>query len=994
MRTSGSTLLRCALLAAASVPTLAIAQTPESTNASRRSEASAVEEIVIVGSRVQGIPKGALPVGVVQQEELEVYGGRSTGELVTNIPQVGGVQFSDNNTGTNGARGDVTGVNLRGLGSGNTLSLIDGRRMAVHPTSEAVDNAPVTFYNVNTIPSTLIGRVEVLRDGASALYGADATAGVVNFSTVGRYEGLTLTGRYDFSDKTSLESMQFTLLAGRSFNDDRTQVTVAATYFDRSKVFLSEFPDEYAKLDKRPFLPADWAGDTQFDNRSAIGPYGAFTSGRLGANGVFTPVRVRQGTTNLTTAAGVLHMEPATGGGTRVVSGAIPRDMRYDFNVEEAITPAVERWNAAVKLTHDFDSGLNAFGDVSYYSSTSKTQRAAGPFDASLAYIVVPASNYYNPFGPVGSPNRLPGIDAPAAGLDLVIDGYRPLEHGPRIIHVEQESYRVLGGFRGEVYGWDWESAGLYTRATARDEEFNRMSKNLLQRQMALSTPQAFNPFGGPNANSQAVLDAVRISGVRYGVSSLTSWDLRLNKDSLFKLPGGDVGAAFGLEWRREYLRDDSDPRLDGTITFKEGLVPDESDMVGVSATADFSGSRHVFSTYGELVLPLVGEGNRMPLVHRLDVQLAARYENGSDFGGAFTPKVGLFWSPVAPLSVRASYGEGFRAPNLAQINQGTITRRVQGDVDYWRSSVTATLADIGDTYRPSLRLGNPDLKPEKSKTYSAGVVFEPTDGFLRGFSASIDWWRFEQTGLIGTFGVQSQLALDYLMRKSGGSNPLVVRAAPTALDIQAFNAWNATHPNDQRAVAGEVLYVVDSYINLDPREVEGIDYEVVYRSPETDFGVFGLRVNASQTLSRRQERPSLRPLLEDPFLKTQFAAVNENLVELNGNPKWRWTTSGTWDYGPWSAGFNVRYVGPVFDTSARNDTTAAFWRVGSWTTVSARAAYTFEQDGMMGETTIAIGATNLFNKLPPLADESPGYFGSLHSLEGRVIYVELKKSL
>jgi hypothetical protein len=197
-------------------------------------------------------------------------------------------------------------------------------------------------------------------------------------------------------------------------------------------------------------------------------------------------------------------------------------------------------------------NGFELFGEAMYYDSTSKTQRAAGPFDQSLALIIVPASNYYNPFGPVGSPNRIPGINAPDEGLDIVIQGYRPLEMGPRIIEVDQNLYRLLGGVRGEYAGWDVESAIGYSKATATDEEFNRISKSLLQDQISLSTPDAFNPFGGPNANSPQVLEQIRVSSVRDAESEMLTLDARATRPDLFRVWGGDVGAAIGVDFRRE----------------------------------------------------------------------------------------------------------------------------------------------------------------------------------------------------------------------------------------------------------------------------------------------------------------------------------------------------------------------------------------------------------------------------------------------------------
>jgi len=967
-------------------------QVPTSGPSATTAEPSAESDIVVIGSHIGGFAQGALPVSVVGSEELKNFGAVNTGELLAYIPAVGDVQFSDNNTGTNGARGDVAGISLRGLGSGNTLTLIDGRRMVVHPLTQSIDDAPTSFYNVNAIPSSAISRVEVLRDGASALYGADATAGAVNFVTFTDYEGLNLSTRYGFAEDTNFDEFSANARFGLKLNGGSTRINVAGTYYRRSPTFYRELDDWYKTLDDRPFLPSNWAGDTQFDNRSTIGPYGRFTAGRLNTDGTFTPVQVKRGTTAVTSTAGLFYAAPGANG-AEIRSGSQPRDLRYDFIGDEIVSPKSSRWNASINLNQELGDDVELFAGFSYYNSTSITQRAAGPFDRSLALIIIPANNYYNPFGPVGSPNRLPGINAPAGGLDVVVEGYRPLEMGPRIIRVDQDTYRGIVGIRANLGNWKLDSALLYSEAHVVDEEFNRVSKTLLQSQALLTTPDAFNFFGGPNANSEAVLSKVRISGVRAGKSTLAMADFKLSNKELFRLPAGNVGLATGAEFRRETILDDNDPRLDGTITFANGAIPDQSDVVGVSAVSDFKGRRDVASAYVEMVAPLVSDDMNVPLVRRLELQLAGRFEHGSDFGNVVTPKIAAEWSVTPWLHFRGGYGRGFRAPNLAQINQGTITVRAQGDEDFYRSDVTATAADIGDTYRTSIRQGNPNLKPEKSETFYGGtqIDFNSKVGRVR---FGVDYFRYRQTNLISTFGVEEQLALDFQLRRTGSSNPNVIRAAPTAEDIAAFAAYNAANPSRQRTAAGEVLAVLDQYTNLDPRTVEGFDFSFNYRTPETRFGTFELDASATYTKKFEQLKSSLDPLLSDPELAGNFASVQSNRLGLNGLPKWRATGSLDWSLDRYSAAVTVRYVGPVQDTSATNDTTGEFWPVESWTTVNLRLGVKLGQKGTgLWGTQLSVGVNNLFDKNPPRADESGGFFGSLHNAQGRVFYASIEKN-
>lgn len=953
------------------------------------------DTVVVIGSYIGGVgDSGALPVTVMNRDELDAIGAVSTGELLSNIPALGDVQFTDNNTGTNGARGDVTGANLRGLGSGRTLTLVNGRRIAPHPQSEAVDSVPTTFTNVNAIPGNLIQRVEVLRDGASALYGSDAIAGVVNMSLFDSFDDGVITARYGAGTDLPYEEYGFSALKGIVADGGRTNLNVALNYYHRGNVNAVDYPLWYGTLDRRQLVHDGWIGDTQWDNRSTASPYGRFRAGTLNPNGTFTGFNVRRGTTNITTATGTssggYHIQtPAQAGSLATLapgvtlddSSTLDRDLYYNFVVDETVIPRVHRLNLGATFTHELDGGVEFFSEALYYYSESKTQRAPGPIDTSLAFLMIPKENYYNPFGPIGSPNRVAGINAPAEGLDSVMVAYRPIELGPRIINVEQELYRLLGGFRFDFAGWKAETALGWSEASSRDDEFNRLSKSLLQAQLSLSTPDAFNPFWGPYANSENVLSKVRVFSTRYGESSLLTWDAKAVKNDLFALPGGFVAAALGVDFRREEILEDSDPRLDGTIQYTNGPEPDRSDLVGVSATDDFTGERNVWSAFGEVQIPIVGDGNRLPLVHALDLQLAGRFESSNDFGDNFKPKAAAHWFLSPGLSLRASYGEGFRAPNLAQINQGDITRRNQGAADYYRSNVTATPADTGETYRSSIRAGNPDLEAEESVSRVLGVIYAPRGGALNGLRISLDYFEVETSNAIANIGVSRLLQEDFDNRIAGGPGiPEVIRAAVTPDDIAAFDAFNAANPTARRAVAGEVINVLDGYVNLDRREAAGYDAAISYAFPESALGSFEIGASATNMLR---------------ILEIQDDGTSFDDVRYNGNPEWRVSAFLNWRKGPWKSGWTARYVSEVEDSSATLDTdTSIMWTVDSWHTVNGYVSYEFEQPGgMLSGSELKLGVRNLFNEMPPYADETYGYLTSLYPSEGRVVYLEAKKT-
>ncbi|MBI1339575.1 TonB-dependent receptor [bacterium] len=957
------------------------------------------ETVVVIGSYIEGVAdSGALPVTVISREELEATGALSTGELLANIPSLGDAQFTDNNTGTNGARGDVTGANLRGLGTGRTLTLVNGRRIAGHPQSEAVDSVPETFTNVNAVPSSLINRVEVLRDGASALYGSDAIAGVVNMTLFNEGDGKELSLRASEGDELPYKEIAINGRLGFDFNDGRTNFTFGGNYYERQNVDTIDYPEWYRTSDRRNLLPADWLGDTQFDNGSSLSPYARLRSGTLLPDGRFQGIRVSRTTpaptVNYTSASGFgstaagYHIQPTGFPGSLATlrpgvslddTSTLDRDLNYDFSEDETVIPAVTRLNVGLTFTHELMNGVELFGEGLFYSSHSETKRAAGPIDTSLAFLVVPAQNYYNPFGPTGSVNRLPGINAPAAGLSSVIVGYRPVELGPRRIEVEQALSRVLGGLRFEAGAWDVESAIGWSVATATDEEFNRLSKTLLQNQLALSTPDAFNPFGGPFANSEDVLSKVRVSSVRYGESSLLTWDAKAVNSNLFMLPGGPVGVAVGSDFRREKIIEDSDPRLDGTLQFTNGAERDRSDLVGVSATNDFTGDRDVWSAFAEVNAPIVGEGNNFPLMYALDLQLAGRFESSSDFGDNFSPKAALHWFVAPSLSIRAAYGEGFRAPNLVQINQGDITRRNQGDVDPYRVGVTNTPGDLGETYRTSLRAGNPDLEAEESESRVLGIVFEPGYSLLDGLRLSVDYFEVETTNAIANIGVDRLLEEDFNNRVAGGAGiPEVIRAPITPDELLLFNAFNAANPTMQRPAAGEVINVLDGYVNLDRRQVSGYDIAVSYAFPPSAIGDVSIGTSGTNILE---------------LLEIQQDGTSFDNIRFNGNPEWRANLFFNWSRGPWRSGWSARYVSDVEDSSATNDVTGARWQVDSWYTVNGFVSYTFDPDrGSLGGTELKLGVRNLTNELPPFADETYGFINGLYDIAGRVVYGEIKK--
>lgn len=912
-------------------------------------EDNALEEVIVTGTYIAGLSEEALPVTVMTGEAIEKLGAVNMIDVLSYIPSISDFEFEGSNNGTNGARGDVAGINMRGMGSGNTLVLINGRRMVTHPTSQTVDSVPVTTYNVNSIPSAAIQRIEVLRDGAAPLYGADAIAGVVNFIPYTDYDGLRLTGRYGWGENTNYSETEVTAAGGWDFNDGRSSIGLFGTIYDRNPVRSSELPELYYNLNRRgsEAIPEEWRNDSQLDNRSSRTPYSQFKVGKLDDDGSFS--------------GKTYHIDPATG---EIDSGSGSRADYYNFNETAWVTSDLQRFNFMLTFNHDFNSGMEFFADAYYYQSESELHRAASPIDDGLAFLIVPEDAYYNPF----------------PGEEVLITRWRPTDLGPRIIEVENETWRVLAGLRGDWGDWSWESALVLSSAKNTDTERNRQAKSLFIDALSVDGPTALNPFVGPGGNSQETLDMMRIATTDVRTSDLNLWDFRVNNNDIFSTFGNQAGLAFGVEWRQEKYKDNRDPRVDGSMPFEDGIIFDESDVIGMSSTADSQGDRDTYSAYAELYLPLIGAANEMTIAKALEFQLALRYENPSDFSSTTKPKIGFRWAPVHSLSIRGSYTEGFRAPNLIQLNQGTIARRLQNIEDPLREEVTGSALDSGDTYRYTTRLGNPNLQPEDAETTLIGFMFAPQDGALEGFQFGIDWWNIQTEDAVGILSNDAQMELDALLRSQGSYNPAVVRAAVTPADQLAFDEWNANNPDDQREAVGEATNIITQYVNLDPREIEGYDGKIMYMTPETKAGTFTF--TGIMTKITKYEQQGL---------------ATADLLRRNGNPELRYTISANWEYKAFNAFISARYIDDFYDSSLyatgsdisgtyNEDLNRTYWDVDSWTTYNLSLRYDFGYlNNRANGLILSGGIRNLTDELPPFADESFGYRRQVHNSYGRV---------
>ncbi|WP_287429286.1 TonB-dependent receptor [Sphingobium sp.] len=1017
-----------------------MAQAQSSTEAAPQAGEPAAAEIVVIGSQIKGAnTAGALPVSLVGEEQIEAVAAVSGADLYRSIPQLGGVTFNEQVLGggnANAARGDVSTVSLRGLGQGNTLLLINGRRTVLHPTSQAitgvVDSGVPTFgYNANTIPVGNIERVEVLRDGAAALYGSDAVAGVVNNVLQSDYKGAKFDVQYGGAEGTNLREFAANGLVGFDFNEGRGNISIFGGYAQKSKLYLSD-QDYTASVDRRGYVAGtSFANVAAWNGTSTSTPWGTFRVVRPGGGANFLNQTLTSNGTAFTNSSGQFHIQPSANAGCRIASGT--PDTCYDdgngatemsgadsnlrFNSPATFDdltaqPSVKRINIFSYINYELSDALSFFGEVGFYrGKTSSTIGAPG----SLANIpiTVAANAYWNPLGPVGSPNRLPGLDlsvVPAEGLPVQITSLSYVDVGSRKVDVTNYQYRFLGGLRGSIGDFDWESAGLYTWATAKDTQEN-FSNTLLQQAINKTTPDAYNPFNGGcvdtpsigdcTPNSQSTIDSFMIEATRKTRTSLALWDFKVSNANLLGLwADNSIGVAAGIEWRRETYHDNRSTYqggiagVDTTYTDAVTGVFYGSDLGGASPSPDVRGKRNVKSAYAELAIPIFSPEMEIPMFRRLNFQVAGRYEDYSDVGSVAKPKIAGSWELLEGMMLRGSWSQGFRAPNLEVINTSTLDR-VNGGFDYVlcdadvrsgrATNFSSAVCNVSVLRRSG---GNPNLKPEESTSWSFGAVLSPKLGDGLGkVTFTVDRWKIQQKNVVGLLDYQNALNLDYLLRTQGSSNPNVIRRDPTADDIARVAGTGL-------APVGELLYVVANFQNLLPVTVQGIDFNLDYFLPTTSVGTFSLNVNASRLISYYVDAPAgVQQVIAGQAAGEINAGVpiqgGGDVIGRDGQPRWRLSATFDWSLGPWKIGAFTQYIDSVYENGVR-DAAANPWTVKGQTTVNLYGQYTFKNDGPLNGTTVQIGARNIFDKDPPLA--SGGYLSNLYQPQARYWYTSLKK--
>ena len=1047
-------LTRSALALAASLAFSAVTSRAQTAPAAPPDEIVQLEAFNVTGTNIRRIEaEKALPVTVFTPAEIDIRDASQPSELLTALPQVTGLPGNETATLGATARGDNATVSLRGIPSSNTLILLNGRRLPPHPISQGEAGVPTLSTNVNQLPNRGLDRVDVLRDGASSIYGTDAVAGVINYVTRRNFRGTELALRYAQTRYGDGQEYRGTLTHGLDFANRKGRAMIVADYYQREAMYVRD-RSFAAEADNSSRAPAPWnvATNTTFNLRSATSEFGNYTIGTVNAAGTFAGARPAGVPATLAATSGQFFLAPNASGGVSFATATpsragVTHDYYWNNNTYRVIQPQTNRLNVFLTGEYDLGDKITLFTEGSLYQAESRTFREPDGITASTdGNIIVPANNPFNPFGtrfwsPTGAPNpdgtpRLTGT--PSA---VLISNKRLTDLATRTSDVDTDVYRGVLGARGKfATTWNWEAAALYAMARTTDWEGGATRKSLLVGAINQTDPaRAFNPFTrtfavqnntlvvtGDYVNPATVQATFREPFVRDGITKLGSVDFRASGDLFPLWRGNTIGAAVGGEFRYEAY-DDYRPPYAGLNPPGSGLDPTANDFLGFSPNSDTHGNRHVTAAYAEAIIPLVSEKNALPLVQSLELSASARFESYTDFGETTKPKYGLAWRPVRWAMVRASYNEGFHAPNLAQLFTGTLIRTVTGSNDTYRNIVTALPTD-GPSNRRSVASGNQNLQPEEAVGKSAGLVVDVP--IVKGLSIGVDYWEIRQKNVIASSGSinddrDALLAATQAALAAGQSigsidlgsatanylgDPAVVRLPVTPADRDFFAAYNARQvPGNQRAVVGAIDIIRTTYFNRSSQFVNGFDLDLNYRLPELGIGNFTF--NTSWTYLNDFHTYAATGAPRTELRESNAAAVG------GASPKWRGTATVSWRRKAWSAGFGAYYIGKYTDSGATatltqyndlgqpgylqpvftNGNTVYRFVVDDSVTCNAYVGYRFAaRQRWLNQTSVRLGVNNLFDAKPPLSSDSRGYDVGLYNTLARGLSwsVQLTKKL
>lgn len=944
------------------------------TSTSGTGDVQRLEKYTVTGSNIPttltAAQAGISPVVAIDRLDIDRTGYQNAAELLQKITVAnqGAIPISNNATGfTPGA----TGVSIHGLGPDATLVLINGHRVAPYSVGQSGDTA---FVDLNTIPIGMIERVEVLKDGASSVYGADAVAGVVNIILRKNYEGSEAFVAYQ--NTTNKDSSQFTANLVTGVSNDKGSITVGFNY--QSRASITNADRVYSAVP--PFLSSNSSPInlqiTAAAYDEALGlPAGTLPSGVTKSVFFATP-GITPG------AAGGNTLSPnggAVSGSTN--NGLTPanqyiysagRRSAYNYNQASWAFPAWTRYGTLFNGERNlFDTeNIKGYFDGSFQRSYTENQLAAtatGDFSTpGQTELVIPARTA-NPLPAADGRTRAAPAGAynPFNPFNMDITGgtrYRLAEFGNRIERQTNDAFMATAGIKADnildkfnadagfryseiTYHSDdtYVSAAKFNQVmNAADPIFNPASPSYI------GTTIPYNPFGyyvNPPANNAKLVQYASIRVHDVDVSSIGNGFVTVNTGNLVDLPAGGLGAAAGLDYRVETLNQSPDP---------EAVA---GDIASNSRAAVTRHSRKIGAVFAELQAPITSPKQHIPGAYSLSVNVSGRYE---DFMTAndhtAVPKIGVRYQPFDDsLTFRASAAKGFLAPSMYKLYTSGI---------YSLLGLTDSRTGTFLTEVPVQNVGNPKLKPETSKSYNMGVVWSPKWERLKGFTMNIDFWRVDRNG---TALVDNQNTVDrFAGVVAGGMLP----GERVILDP-----------------AGNIAEVVSGYHNAGATIAKGVDLAASYALPTERLGRFDFSGEMSYLHSFRQAYAPDQPLQELVDQTTDGQGQDAFLRK-------KARTQVDWTY----RGIHANLVGNYVDGFHDFDPDGNDRRVGSSWTFDAQIGYTLgSQFGRwLDRTTVAVGGFNVLDRTPPVVQfygaNPNNYPGFIYTSEGRMWYVSMDK--
>lgn len=896
----------CALvLAAGAAPGALIAQEADT----EADDSFVMEEVMVTGTRIKGLDmKGAAQAVQVNQRDILESGAENIGQLMQDLTVTGGGlgTFTTSTAGPLSSETPVgsSAVSLRGLGTGSTLTLINGRRASV----ASFARGQASFIDVNSIPTSAVERVEILLSGASASYGADAVAGVVNYVLREDFEGVEVSASYGDSTASSDNSRtNLNLLWG--WGNERHHVMALVDYYQRDPLYDRDrkISAESIRPSQQGFYPSFndlyWMYYDQTEEPQDGGcPADDFGFGNLGE---YCEVN-----TNAYTS--VLDEYESLGG-----------MVTYRFDISDDLT----WYNELIYQETDADGT----------SSPANFSRA--PFDpeSPLWPEALKAS--------MVEEGSFEGLEAWEDFYGYPIYAWGKLPE-PRAVNVTSESMRFVSGFDWNLSDdWNLDTALTYGRNESKQygisglviaEAFYNASMGnictdgtMVDRwELDLVRPDAYyigetcedlgkttlwyNPFGGQESQAEGIDELIRTDARRAGKSELWAIDATVS-GPLFEFRGYTVQSAFGVEWRNESVRD-----VPSGVAVATTFNPEP--ILGFSSTSA-DAERDQYAAFVELF---------WPLSDNFDIQLAGRYDHYDSFGGDFNPKVAFRWSPVDSLILRGNYSTSFRAPSLAQVGAGTLLSSYRVDCAATPGACDGDATGDGEALL-SEDVANDNLEPETADTWGFGLLWTPTDAI----DVTADYWTISYENVIG-------IDEDDFIRRALAGEYAVVGAGELLTGTPGLEVVNG--------------FVTDAHFelaNLGYQDISGLD--MTY-SQYIDLGPGTLSLLADATYLLKYERQSspASPVIDEAGEYTY--------------PEWLVTARVRYDWGDWSTSLRARYTDSYKDDPAPRTLDAlgiprgTIITVDSWLVWDLNVAYDFTENSYA-----SLNVRNLLDEEPPL---------------------------